>query len=66
MSAKNRVRVKSMLPKTAENFIKMKKGLYLHTRKGYSFDIREEGLAKSLHILQAYGEIVPNISSMKK
>lgn len=30
ISMKNKIRVKSMLPKTAVNFHKMKKGLYLN------------------------------------
>ena len=40
LSEINQTRVKSMLPKTATNFHKMKKGLYLNPLKGYPYDIK--------------------------
>ena len=55
-----------MLPKTAVNFHKMKKGLYLNPIKGYPYDIKQEALARSIHILQAYGEIMPLLGTAKK
>lgn len=48
-----------MLPKTANNFFKMKKGLYLNPLMGYPFKVKEEALQRSLNILEAYGEILP-------
>ncbi len=50
------------MPKTATNFSKMKKGLYLNPLKGYPYNHKDEALARSLNILQAYGEIIPAIS----
>ena len=41
----------SMLPKTAENYMKMKKGLYLNPLKGYPYDMKNEALARSVNIL---------------
>ena len=66
VNTKNQVRMKSMLPKTAENFLKMKKGLYLNPFKACPYDIREDALARSLNILSAYGEIMPIVASLKK
>ncbi len=40
-----------MLPKTATNFSKMKKGLYLNPIKGFPYDVKEEALARSFNIL---------------
>jgi hypothetical protein len=40
-----------MLPRTAENFHKMKKGLYLNPLKGYPYKMKEEALARSFNIL---------------
>jgi len=37
LSLENQVRIKSMLPKTADNFFKMKKGLYLNPVIGYPY-----------------------------
>ena len=56
------------MPKTAVNFHKLKKGLYLKTTKGIPFSNKEESLAKSFHILQAYGEGLPELTNqiMKK
>ena len=56
----------SMLPKTAENFRKLKKGLYLNPLKGYPYDLKEEAFARSLNILDTYGEIMPLVASLKK
>lgn len=55
-----------MLPKTAFNFHKMKKGLYLNPVKGYPYDVKEEVFARSMNILQAYGEIMPLLSAINK
>jgi len=63
MSDENQIRIKSMLPKTANNFHKMKKGLYLNPIKGFPYNHKEEALARSLNILQAYGEIIPTLST---
>jgi len=51
MSDENQIRIKSMLPKTANNFHKMKKGLYLNPIKGFPYNHKEEALARSLNIL---------------
>lgn len=48
-----------MLPKTANNFHKLKKGLYLNPLKGHPYNLKEEALARSFNILSAYGEILP-------
>jgi len=58
-SIKTKVRVKSMLPKTAANFFKHKKGLFLNPLKGHPYDHQEEAFARSLHILQTYGDVIP-------
>jgi hypothetical protein len=53
-----------MLPKTALNFHKMQKGLYLNPvsgGSGYPYKVKEEALARSFNILQAYGEIMPQL-----
>ena len=60
------MRIKSMLPKTAANFHKMKKGLFLNPIKGYPYNLKEEALARSFNILQAYGEIVPQLIKAAK
>jgi hypothetical protein len=59
LTDENQVRIRSMLPKTATNFHKMKKGLYLNPIKGYPYNLKDEALARSFNILQAYGEILP-------
>jgi hypothetical protein len=51
-----------MLPKTAANFSKMKKGLYLNPVRGYPYNFKEEALARSINILQAYHEIMPTLT----
>ena len=51
LSEENQVRIKSMLPKTAANFHKMKKGLFLNPLKGYPYNLKEEALARSFNIL---------------
>ena len=51
-----------MLPKTAANFSKMKRGLYLNPVRGFPYDMKEEALARSINILAAYGEIIPTLS----
>lgn len=66
LSEENQVRIKSMLPKTAANFHKMKKGLFLNPLKGYPYNVKEEALARSFNILQAYGEIVPYLVKASK
>jgi hypothetical protein len=55
-----------MLPKTAANFSKMKKGLYLNPVRGYPYNLKEEALARSINILQAYGEIIPALTQTTK
>lgn len=55
-----------MLPKTAANFSKMKRGLYLNPVRGFPYNIKEEALARSINILQAYGEIIPSLSQSTK
>jgi hypothetical protein len=60
---KDQIRARSVLPKTAVNFHKMKKGLYLNSVKNSPFE--DVGMAKSLNILQAYGEIFPMLSAIK-
>lgn len=39
LSEENQVRIRSMLPKTAANFHKMKKGLFLNPIKGFPYNI---------------------------
>ena len=51
MSEENQVRIKSMLPKTALNYSKMKRGLYLNPIRGYPYNLKEEALARSINIL---------------
>lgn len=65
MSEENQVRIKSMLPKTALNYSKMKRGLYLNPIRGYPYNLKEEALARSINILQAYHEIIPVIQHRK-
>jgi hypothetical protein len=51
-----------MLPKTAVNFHKLQQGLYLNpVSGGYPYRVKEEALARSFNILQAYGEIMPQL-----
>lgn len=47
-----------MLPKTATNYHKFKKGLYLNPLKGHPFDFKQEALARSLHLLKNQGEVM--------
>lgn len=51
ISDENYVRIKSMLPKTALNYSKMKRGLYLNPIRGYPYNLKEEALARSINIL---------------
>jgi hypothetical protein len=51
--------MKSMLPKTASNFHKLKKGLYLNPLQGYPYDLQKETLARSINVLKAHGDILP-------
>eukprot|EP00347_Sterkiella_histriomuscorum_P006622 403352063 len=66
LSEENQVRIKSMLPKTAANFSKMKRGLYLNPVRGFPYNIKEEALARSINILAAYGEIIPSLGQSTK
>ena len=57
------MRVKSMLPKTASNFHKMKKGLYLNPLIGHPYDLQSEVFFRSINILKAHGDIMPLTSA---
>ena len=59
LSLRAQVRMKSMLPKTASNFHKMKKGLYLNPLQGHPYDLQKETLARSINVLKAHGDIIP-------
>lgn len=59
LKLKSNIRVKSMLPKTAVNYHKHSKGLYLNPLNGFPYDFNQEALARSLHILKTYGDIIP-------
>jgi hypothetical protein len=73
MSTRNAVRAKSMMPKNAINYYKLKKGLYLRKNSmgkvnSVSIDQSqymasdEKAVAKSVGILTAYGEMAANIN----
>ncbi len=63
-SLRAQVRVKSMLPKTASNFHKMKKGLYLNPLIGHPYDLQSETFLRSINILKAHGDIIPLSSNL--
>ncbi|TNV72866.1 hypothetical protein FGO68_gene12806 [Halteria grandinella] len=59
LGLKAKIRVQSMLPRTATNYHKFKKGLYLNPLKGNQYDISQDALARSMNLLKARGDALP-------
>ena len=48
-----------MLPKTASNYHKFKKGLYLNQISGISNEDKKDVLERSMDLLRARGNVLP-------